>query len=104
LLSAQEQPKRLVLALGSLAWQQELELPWRQRPVFSRLVWRQVLQLSWQRQAWLPVSLRQVWRQWLAWRRQVWQQPFWQPVWRQVWRLLLPPVWPQVLQLAWQRF
>jgi hypothetical protein len=76
LLSAQEQP--MLMALASLAWQQEPESKsaWQQRLVFSRLAWLLVWQLVWQRQVWLLVSLRLVLRQWLAWRLRVWQRQF----------------------------
>jgi hypothetical protein len=64
----------MALALVSLAWQLEPEPAWQQRPVFSRqvsllvslLVLLPVLLLAWQRRVLLPVSQRQVLRQWLV--------------------------------------
>jgi hypothetical protein len=58
------------MALASLAWQLGPEPAWQQRPVFSRqvslLVLLPVLLLAWQRRVLLPVSQRQVLRQWLV--------------------------------------
>lgn len=80
-------------ALERLAWQQVPGSAWQQRQVFSLLAWllvllRQVLQPVLQRQAWLPVSLRQ----WPVWRPQVLQRQFSQPVWRLVLQQVLQQV------------
>jgi hypothetical protein len=88
------------MALASLAWQQEPAPAWQQRLVFSRLAWLLVLQLVLQRLVWLLASLRQVLRQWLAWRQLAWRQLSWRQLsWQQ-------PSWQQQVlrqRLAWQQ-